>query len=148
MSATPRTGHRLSALAAIACTAVVVAGQAGTAYAGGTTESNAGAAEAYTACVRAHGVPDFPGVTLTEDGRVQLKEGADPLSSAYRQAAKECAGHLPDSSTLPATPAPPKGPAALDPPKTPASEGTGTLDAPTPPFDEGSAPARPQPPTL
>jgi hypothetical protein len=73
-----------------------------------TTASSTGAS-AYTACVRAHGVADFPGVTVTSDGRVLLNTSGsgvsfDPLSAAYQAAAKDCASKLPGAAALPAAP--------------------------------------------
>jgi len=65
-------------------------------------------ADAFTACMRSHGVPDFPGVTIADDGHVRLKGGSvKPVSAAYRAAAKTCASSLPTGSELPADPAPP-----------------------------------------
>jgi hypothetical protein len=70
-------------------------------------------ADAFTACMRSHGVPGFPGVTIAADGHVRLKGGSvKPVSAAYRAAARTCASSLPAGSELPADPAPP-APAAL-----------------------------------
>jgi hypothetical protein len=70
-------------------------------------------ADAFTACMRSHGVPDFPGVTIAADGHVRLKGGSvKPVSAAYRAAANACASSLPAGSELPADPAPP-APAAV-----------------------------------
>jgi len=66
-------------------------------------------AEAFTECVREHGVSDFPGVTVLSDGRLQLNSSAsfDPTLAAYRAAAKACASKLPSGTSLPADPNPP-----------------------------------------
>jgi len=72
------------------------------------TASSTGTA-AFTACVRAHGVADFPGVTVTSDGRVLIDlsasgTGFDPLSAAYRAAVEACAAKLPAGDSLPVAP--------------------------------------------
>lgn len=65
-------------------------------------------ADTFTACMRSHGVPDFPGVTIAADGTVRLKGGnVKPVSAAYRAAARTCASSLPAGSELPNDPAPP-----------------------------------------
>jgi hypothetical protein len=86
-------------------------------------------AEDFTACMRAHGVPDFPGVTITADGALQLRSGGriDPISAAYRDAASACADRLPAGTTLPRPPsvAAPTVPGAPDvnPPAAPVPPG-------------------------
>lgn len=88
-------------------------------------------AQAFTACMRSHGVPGFPGITIAADGRVNLNPtGGDvnPLSERYRSAAQTCASLLPNGSALPARPRPP---------------------SPTPPASlhcSGDCPPRPAPP--
>jgi hypothetical protein len=71
--------------------------------------SIAGDAEAFTECVRKHGVSDFPGVTVLSDGRLQLNSSSsfNQTSDAYRAAAKACASTLPSGTSLPADPSPP-----------------------------------------
>ncbi|WP_026413369.1 hypothetical protein [Actinomadura oligospora] len=89
--------------------------------------------EAFTACLRSHGVKDFPGITIGEDGTIQLKTGGsvNPLSATYKAAAKACASLLPKGSTLPGEPTPP------------------SPSAPTPSFSCGSdCPAPPKVPEL
>lgn len=65
-------------------------------------------AAAFTACVRNHGVSDFPGVTVLSNGTLQLDSSSSfsPLSAAYKAAAKACAYTLP-SGALPSDPTPP-----------------------------------------
>ena len=97
-------------------TAVGLALLAGPVMPSPATASNP--AEDFTACMRAHGVPDFPGVTITADGALQLREGGriDPISAAYRDAASACADRLPAGTTLPRPPsiAAPTAPSAPD----------------------------------
>jgi len=66
-------------------------------------------AEAFTRCVRDHGVSAFPGVTVLSDGRLQLNSSSsfNPLSSTYQKAAQECASNLPAGTSLPSTPVAP-----------------------------------------
>jgi hypothetical protein len=64
-------------------------------------------AEAFTACMRSHGVSDFPGVTISANGQLQLKSGSiNPVSGTYRAAAQACADLLPTGSALPTEPHP------------------------------------------
>ncbi|MFI6518037.1 hypothetical protein ACIBF1_20945 [Spirillospora sp. NPDC050679] len=85
-------------------------------------------AEAFTACMRSNDVKDFPGVTITKDGQVQLKSGAriNPFDATYRAAAKTCAHHLPKGSPLPGDPKPPN-------PSAPPLNFECTSGCPTPP---------------
>lgn len=66
-------------------------------------------AEAFTTCVREHGVSDFPGVTVSSGGTLQLNSSSsfNPLSSAYKAAAKACASTLPAGTSLPSDPVAP-----------------------------------------
>ena len=68
---------------AVLAAAVLVAGASGmTAVA---DEAPAGDVKEFTACVRSHGLPDFPGVALSSDGLVNLTikgERVDVLSLA------------------------------------------------------------------
>ncbi|MEV5576832.1 hypothetical protein AB0L06_42995 [Spirillospora sp. NPDC052269] len=80
---------------------------------GDAAPGDAARAERFTACMRSHGVPDFPGITVTGDGRVLLNLGKgtiDPISRAYRSAADACGHLLPAGSSLPGRPQPPKPP--------------------------------------
>lgn len=64
-------------------------------------------AEAFTACMRSHGASDFPGVTISSNGHLQLTgSGVNPLSATYRAAANACASLLPTGSALPTEPQP------------------------------------------
>ncbi|WP_238782898.1 hypothetical protein [Streptomyces monomycini] len=85
-------------------------------------------AEAFTQCMKDNGIKDFPGITVKENGQLQLKPGSDinPVSKAYRAAAKACASKLPENSSLP------KEPAAVT-PETPQLGFTCTEDCPAVP---------------
>jgi hypothetical protein len=107
---------------AIVCTAVAATALMG--FAAVSTDPPDG----FTACMRAHGLPDFPDTTITSDGRLQLEPGAgalDPFSSEHRTAMATCADELPAGTDLPAPPHPPAPPR---PPEVPAP-----ADSPTPP---------------
>lgn len=79
-----------------------------------TSANNDERAEAFTTCMRSHGVPEFPGITISANGQIQLKGGSiNPISTTYQSAAKACVSLLPAGSTLPAEPQPP-APAAPD----------------------------------
>ncbi|MFH8349188.1 hypothetical protein [Streptomyces sp. NPDC018045] len=94
----------------------------------GDTATRERQAEAFTQCMRENGVKDFPGLTIKENGQLQLKSGGNinPVSKAYRSAAKACASKLPADSSLP------KEPAAVT-PETPALGFTCTEDCPAAP---------------
>jgi hypothetical protein len=65
-------------------------------------------AEAFTTCMRSHGVPDFPGITVSANGQIHLNGGSiRPTSTAYQAAASACASLLPTGSALPTEPQPP-----------------------------------------
>jgi hypothetical protein len=85
-------------------------------------------AEAFTLCMRDNGVTDFPGITIKENGQIQLNAGGsiNPLSATYKAAAKACASTLPSGSTLPTDPEPPS-------PEAPDVGFTCTEDCPEPP---------------
>ncbi|MFH9424126.1 hypothetical protein [Streptomyces sp. NPDC017529] len=91
-------------------------------------------AEAFTRCVRDHGVRDFPGITVKANGQIQLKPGGhvNPVSEEYRSAVKACTSKLPKNSSLPQAP-------AASAPKTPALGFTCTKECPAIP----RAPRRP-----
>lgn len=93
-------------------------------------------AAAFTACVRENGVPNFPGVTITDDGQIQLNvsgSGVDVFSTEYQKAVAACQHLLPAGSKVPGDPSPatpsapdlgfscsgtcPKTPAAPEPPR-------------------------------
>lgn len=75
----------------------------------GTDAERTAQADAFTACMRENGVPNFPGVTVNADGTLQLVGGTDvdPVSESYQAAAKSCASTLPSSSALPVEPSVP-----------------------------------------
>jgi hypothetical protein len=87
------------------------------------SEKNGGArssrddGSAFTECVRAHGVDDFPGATIDSDGSLHLKGGnVNVFSSAYSEAVAACADELPEGTSLPGDPSPeaPPAPPAKD----------------------------------
>ena len=130
----------LSGAAVLAAAAVLTLVPGAGAQAATASASNG--TEAFTACVRAHGVADFPGVTETSDGRVLIDgtgagTGFDPLSAAYQTAIKDCASKLPSGTALPTAP-------RLSVPSAPEvavnGAGSGWLAAP-------KAPAAPVPPS-
>lgn len=66
--------------------------------------------EEFTACMRSHGVSDFPGITISENGQIQLSltgKSVNPVSSSYRKAVKACEDLLPSGSSLPREPTAP-----------------------------------------
>lgn len=110
---------------------------AGASTGAGTTPTSE-AAELFTACMRTHGQPHFPGITITANGSVQLDSGVgavDLRSAAYRAALDACRHLLPKDTNPPPTPDPPPRPLP-SPPATPS---------PTPPGPPAPS-ARPSPP--
>jgi hypothetical protein len=93
-----------------------------------TSAGQTDGAEAFTDCMRAGGVADFPGITISNNGQIQLNGGGtiNPLSKTYKAAAAKCAHLLPKGSSLPTEPQPPTPPA-------PTLKFTCTSDCPTPP---------------
>lgn len=87
---------------------------------------------AFTTCMRSHGLSDFPGVTIADDGTLSLIAGGSDvnlMSARYRAAADECASLLPEGSPLPATP---QAPTPAAPPAVDIGEVDGPVE-PTPP---------------
>ena len=67
----------------------------------------------FTACMRANGLPDFPEVTFSSEGLVNLtlkSERVDVMSEKYGKAIEACKHLLPDGFTLPVKPEAPKAP--------------------------------------
>lgn len=64
----------------------------------------------FTACMREHGLPDFPDATISSDGRINLAEGVwiNPFSKEYQAALTSCTSLLPGETTLPQVPDLPK----------------------------------------
>ncbi|GGS95396.1 hypothetical protein ACFFV7_23165 [Nonomuraea spiralis] len=106
-----------STIRRLALAALVFATAAG---AGGAAASNATAApddggKAFTDCMRAHDLPDFPEVTVSESGLINLSidgERVDVLSQKYGAAVKACEPLLPAGTTFPAGPPAPAAPSA------------------------------------
>lgn len=96
---------------------LVAVGSVAAAVAAGTGFHTATAAPsdgtAFTACMRSHGVPDFPDVTLSSDGLINLDiqgEPVDVLSGKYGAAIEACESHLPSGTNLPDAPQAPPAP--------------------------------------
>jgi hypothetical protein len=92
--------------------AVMLAAGMGTgacAAASGTTDDQTSPADtaAFVECMRAHGLPDFPEVTVSTDGLVNLEidgERVDAASGKYGAAVQACESLLPAGSRLPGAP--------------------------------------------
>ncbi|MEV5597201.1 hypothetical protein [Streptomyces sp. NPDC052496] len=126
-SAAPAASTQSVARAAQATSSASASDSTGKAAAGDSATRERQAA-AFTQCMKDNGVKDFPGITIKENGQLQLKSGGNinPVSKAYRTAAKACASKLPADSSLP------KEPAAVT-PETPALGFTCTEDCPAAP---------------
>ncbi|MGP4110037.1 hypothetical protein ACTWP5_03855 [Streptomyces sp. 4N509B] len=101
--------RRMLLLAAAACATAVTTQVAGAAE---PAADRTDQAAEFTDCVRDHGVADFPGVTVSADGQIQLADGDsgdgfNVLDRDYREAAQACAGLLPGDAALPGRPATP-----------------------------------------
>lgn len=82
-----------------------------------TTVGGTRSGAAFTACMRAHGLPGFPDVTFSSDGLVNLDirgEKVDGSSRVYGAAVDACAPLLPAGSRLPGAPSAPSAPSAPD----------------------------------
>ncbi|GIH89430.1 hypothetical protein Psi01_00600 [Planobispora siamensis] len=69
--------------------------------------------KAFAACMRSHGLPEFPEVAFSSDGTVNLTvkgERVDLLSAEYGSAVRACESLLPAGTHLPAPPQAPKAP--------------------------------------
>ncbi|NUW43212.1 hypothetical protein [Nonomuraea rhodomycinica] len=74
-----------------------------------------GGGKAFTACMRAHGLPDFPDTAFSSDGLVSLEvkgEDVDVRSATYGAAVRACEPLLPHGVRPPGAPAAPAAPAA------------------------------------
>lgn len=132
------TAAAVAVILPTALAAATASGSAGTAAAepAASTESTASAGE-FSACMREHGLADFPDAHLTEHGTVQL-DGAwvDPFSAEYVAALDACEELLPAGATLPGSvePPAPEAPAAPSAVETPAApEAPPSPPAPEPP---------------
>ncbi|MFI6601912.1 hypothetical protein ACIBHX_37175 [Nonomuraea sp. NPDC050536] len=88
-----------------------------------------GDASAFVRCMRSHGLPDFPGVTVTGDGQVHIELSGtrvDPVSQQYDAAVRACEPLLPAGARLPRPPAAPSG---VDFPGVPGVPGLPACDA-------------------
>jgi hypothetical protein len=113
-----------------------------------TTPSQA--AELFTTCMRANGQPDFPGITISPGGSIELDSGGaavDPLSSAYRTAFDACDHYLPKNTHPTPSPAPPQRPLPSPPAITSPAPPTLSPNSPSAPVPVPSRPpATPTPP--
>ncbi|WP_433421005.1 hypothetical protein ACQP1V_09450 [Microtetraspora malaysiensis] len=69
--------------------------------------------KAFTSCMRAHGLPDFPDVAVSADGLINLDikgERVDALSAKYGAAVSACEPLLPSGAVLPSRPHAPSAP--------------------------------------
>ena len=71
---------------------------------GSTTASGHGSPQAYSRCMRAHGVPNFPDPTPQGNGgfSLSLPQGIDPRSPQFRAADQACKSQLPSGQISPA----------------------------------------------
>lgn len=63
--------------------------------------------QAFVDCMRSNGLPDFPDVTISSDGTVNLDPsaaGIDPFDETYRAALAACETGLPEGTELPDEP--------------------------------------------
>jgi hypothetical protein len=69
-------------------------------------------ASAFTECMRAHGLADFPDATVVHGLLVLDLDGAaiSPFAADYRSALAACSADLPDDVVLPTEPTPPAAP--------------------------------------
>jgi hypothetical protein len=120
----------------------------------GASTTRSQAAELFTACMRANGQPDFPGITISANGSIQLDSGGatvDPFSSAYRKAFDACEHYLPANTHPTPSPDPPAHPlpippaAALPAPPT-ISPASPSAPAPLPSRPPATSTAPPAPP--
>ncbi|TMR19248.1 hypothetical protein ETD86_20505 [Nonomuraea turkmeniaca] len=91
--------------------AVLAAGMGGMAAA--SDEAPTGDVKEFVACMRSHGLPDFPEVAVSSDGLVNLHikgERVDVLSKTYGAAVKACESLLPAGKRLPQAPTAPVAP--------------------------------------
>ena len=86
-------------LAAIACAAALAAcGSANhsvAAASGGVSAAHMATALKFAACMRSHGVPNFPDPTATGGIQIQAGSGVDPQSPSFQSAQKSCFKLLP-----------------------------------------------------
>ncbi|MBT2229322.1 hypothetical protein [Nonomuraea sp. NEAU-A123] len=93
--------------------AVVAAGVVGGAGVMSAPDGPGEDAKAFTDCVRAKGLPDFPEVVVSSDGLINLEikgERVDVLSAKYGAAVKACEPLLPTGTQLPVAPSAPVAP--------------------------------------
>ncbi|MFJ2034137.1 hypothetical protein [Streptosporangium sp. NPDC087985] len=104
---------RNAVLAVAVAAAVTAAGVGGTAA---PPTVSAGDGKAFTECIRSHGLPDFPEVTVSGDGLINFDikgDRVDALSTKYGAAVRACESLLPVRAGLPGAPAGPSAPSLL-----------------------------------
>ncbi|WP_214326083.1 hypothetical protein [Nonomuraea sediminis] len=87
----------------------VVTGGGLAATASGDTPAS-GDTAAFVQCMRSHGLPDFPDVTVSATGQVSIELSGtrvDPVSRQYDAAVRACEPLLPGGARLPRPPAAP-----------------------------------------
>lgn len=110
-----------SAVRVTIAAAVVVLG-AGAGWRAAPPSASADDGQAFSACMRSHGLPGFPDVAVSTDGLVNLDlrgDRVDVLSETYGEAVQACASLLPEGAGLPGAPTAPSAPAVLPAPGTP-----------------------------
>ncbi|MEU7827881.1 hypothetical protein [Nonomuraea sp. NPDC049129] len=93
--------------------AAVVAAAVGGGVLSAPGHASDGDGKAFTECMRAKGLPDFPEVAVSSDGLINLDikgERVDVLSSKYGAAVKACEPLLPSGARLPGAPNAPVAP--------------------------------------
>ena len=116
----------------------------------GAARATQRAADEFTACMRAGGVPGFPGVTVSANGSLLFDVGPgdpwiDVSSPTFRKAFETCQHFLPAWAALP-TPTPPAVPTPPS-PTIPMPPGAGCCPAIPPGFATPKPPPAPPPPS-
>ncbi|GAA5071196.1 hypothetical protein HNP84_009121 [Thermocatellispora tengchongensis] len=105
-------GSTIRRLVLVGALAAAVGGVAAPAGVHGAADGGDGG-KAFTVCMRAHGLPRFPQVTVSKEGPVNLTLGGervDVLSEKYGAAVRACEHLLPAGTGLPRPPKPPPAP--------------------------------------
>ena len=104
----PRPAPRARLIAGLVMAAAVVAGvstacSSSPSHASGQSSGQASSSDAglaFSACMRSHGVPDFPDPTSNGGNSIQVQPGSvDPNTPAYQAALHSCQSLLPPGKT-------------------------------------------------
>ena len=104
----PRPAPRARLIAGLVMAAAVVAGvstacSSSPSHASGQSSGQASSSDAglaFSACMRSHGVPDFPDPTSNGGNSIQVQPGSvDPNTPAYQAAFRSCHSRLPVGKT-------------------------------------------------